>query len=854
MVDRTTIHVADLQRPEYAVEYPIGHEQAKLAGQRATLATPLLREGKAIGAIMLRRSEPRPFSERQVELAQTFADQAVIAIENVRLFNETKEALEHQTAISEVLKVISRSTFDLQPVFDVVLASAARLCDVGSGGLTALWRIEGGMTRAVAWNSNLSHKWRELAGRPRPLDTGGAGGRAILARQTVQIPDVTADPTYTQRDLAAAGGYRTVMCVPLFRDDEPVGYIALARPEVRTFTDRQVQLVETFAQQAVIAIENVRLFNETNEALAQQTATADVLKVISRSAFDLDAVFENLLQNAVTICNADWGSIQRAEGEGVRNVAQVGGSAAFREVNERTVYRPGRDTSNGRALLEKRPIHIHDLAADPEYRFTAAVELGGIRTNLVVPMLRDDKVVGTFGLSRNEVRPFSEKEIALVSTFADQAAIAIENVRLFNETKEALEQQAATARVLQVISRSAFDLRSALETLVEEAAHLCAADHGSIHRWDGSAYRTAAFWGPSLSDEYKREGFDAPRYPGRDTLVGRTALEREVVHILDATTDPEYSAQSLQKLGGYRTMLGVPLMRDGFPIGVFALLRGEVTPFTERQIELVRTFADQAAIAIENVRLFNEIQAQSQQLEVASRHKSEFLANMSHELRTPLNAIIGFTDVMLEEMFGPLNDKQKEYLEDVRNSGAHLLTLINDILDLSKIEAGRVELEMAEFSFPDALENALTLVRERATRHGISLAADVAGDVGWITADERKLKQVLVNLLANAVKFTPDGGRVTVKARRLNGEIEVAVHDTGIGVATDDQERIFDEFQQVGRDPERSREGTGLGLTLAKRFVELHGGRIWVESEVGKGSTFTFALPLGIRVQQAVTS
>jgi signal transduction histidine kinase len=288
----------------------------------------------------------------------------------------------------------------------------------------------------------------------------------------------------------------------------------------------------------------------------------------------------------------------------------------------------------------------------------------------------------------------------------------------------------------------------------------------------------------------------------------------------------------------------VPLVRQDTAIGAIVIRRMEVQPFPEEQIELLQTFARQAVIAIENVRLFNEIRDKSHQLEVASRHKSEFLANMSHELRTPLNAIIGFTDVMLQEMFGALNEKQKEYLEDVRGSGTHLLTLINDILDLSKIEAGRVELELSDFSFAEAIDNALTLVRERAARHGITLAADVSPDVGRVTADERKVKQIVVNLLSNAVKFTPEGGWVGITASCHDDHVEVAVRDTGIGIAPEDQDRVFEEFQQVGKDPDRSREGTGLGLTLAKRFVELHGGRIWVESQVGKGSTFTFTIPV----------
>jgi len=327
-------------------------------------------------------------------------------------------------------------------------------------------------------------------------------------------------------------------------------------------------------------------------------------------------------------------------------------------------------------------------------------------------------------------------------------------------------------------------------------------------------------------------------------LLGRTYRERRTVHVADITLDPTVSGSRAMVRIGARTGLGVPLLRGEEVLGVIILVRIEVQPFSEREIELVESFARQAAIAIENVRLFKEIQEKSAQLEVANRHKTEFLANMSHELRTPLNAIIGFSEVLLQRMFGELNPQQADYLEDIMSSGRHLLTLINDILDLSKIEAGRMELEAAPFSLVAALTNAVTLVRERATSHGIRLELDVAPELDTMVADERKLKQVVVNLLTNAVKFTPDGGTVSLRAARENGEVRLSVHDTGIGIAPEDQERIFEEFQQATHQGDQSREGTGLGLTLSKRMVELHGGTLSVSSTPGKGSTFTVALPL----------
>jgi signal transduction histidine kinase len=283
------------------------------------------------------------------------------------------------------------------------------------------------------------------------------------------------------------------------------------------------------------------------------------------------------------------------------------------------------------------------------------------------------------------------------------------------------------------------------------------------------------------------------------------------------------------------------MLRDGEPIGGIAVTRRDPGPFSSDEVQLLRTFADQAVIAIENVRLFKELENKSRQLEVASQHKSEFLANMSHELRTPLNAIIGFSEVLTDRMFGELNEKQEEYLKDIYASGTHLLSLINDILDLSKIEAGRMELELTEFDLPTAIENALMLVRERAGRRSITLQTHIDGRLGQIQADERKVRQVVLNLLSNAIKFTPEGGRIDVGAVPKDGSIEVSVSDTGVGIAPEDQEAVFEEFRQVGT-VEKKAEGTGLGLTLCRKFVELHGGRIWVTSQVGVGSTFTFTM------------
>ena len=409
----------------------------------------------------------------------------------------------------------------------------------------------------------------------------------------------------------------------------------------------------------------------------------------------------------------------------------------------------------------------------------------------------------------------------------------------------ALDTQTATSDILRVISRSQTDVQPVFDAIVASAVRLLEADSGLLTRIAGDQIEIAALTSTDpAGDAILRAAYPQSRHS--DRVHARVIRDRAPLNVADAQTDPRLPdvQHATARARGYRSHVAVPLLRHDEALGAIAVTRHAPGGFTDDEISLLQTFADQAVIAIENARLLNELQRRTQELEVASQHKSEFLANMSHELRTPLNAVIGFSEVLLQRMFGELNAKQDEYLKDIYASGQHLLSLINDILDLSKIEAGRMELAPAPFHLPSALENAVTLVRERAARHGITLDVAIDPALGEIVGDERKVKQVLLNLLSNAVKFTPEGGRISLKAGRPAGAVEIAVTDTGIGIAPADQAVIFEEFRQVGHDETRKQEGTGLGLTLAKKFVELHGGRIWVKSQVGRGSTFTFALPI----------
>jgi signal transduction histidine kinase len=490
------------------------------------------------------------------------------------------------------------------------------------------------------------------------------------------------------------------------------------------------------------------------------------------------------------------------------------------------------------AILTRAVVHVPDTEdpSVPEHVRQVGREMG-FRSVLTVPMLREGEAVGAVTANRGGPRPFSDAEVELLKTFADQALIAVENVRLFRELEartgalaRSVEQLTALGEVGRAVS-STLDLETVLTTIVARAVQLSALDGGVVFEYDAAAeefVQRAAIDPAGVLAEARR----TVRIGKGEGVVGRTAVTLGPAQVPDITVPGTYEGRLRDTLieSGIRAILAVPLVSEDHLIGCLGVTRNRPGEFPAETIELLRTFATQSALAIQNARLFQEIADKSRQLEAASRHKSEFLANMSHELRTPLNAVIGFSEVLLQRMFGELNAKQDEYLKDIYASGQHLLSLINDILDLSKIEAGRMELAPAPFHLPSALDNAVTLVKERAARHGIALQVDIDPGLGEIVGDERKVKQVVLNLLSNAVKFTPEGGRISLKATKKDATVEIAVTDTGVGIALEDQAAIFEEFRQVGHDESRKQEGTGLGLTLAKKFVELHGGRIWVES------------------------
>jgi two-component system, NtrC family, sensor kinase len=888
------VHVPDTDDPVAKARWP-GLTPARAAGSRTMSGTPLRREGRAVGALIVHRAQLVPFTEDELALLQSFADQAAIAIENARLFNETREALERQTATADILKVIASSPSDVQPVFEAIAASSNRLI---GGFSTAVLRFVGEDLHLAAFTPIDPETDAALKGTfPAPLSEFPLF-RVVRGGETQQFTDTESqDVPPQQRDLARLRGYRSMLFTPLMNGDKPIGMISVTRKDPGTFAAHYVQLVRTFADQAVIAIENVRLFDEVqaktrdlSESLQQQTATADVLKVISRSAFDLDSVLATLVASAAKLCEAEKGVIFLREDNYYRMVSNHGFSPEFEAFTKVNPLPTDGNSTTTRAARSGAVVQILDVLADQTLSPLAREyqRLGGYRTNLGIPLRREGETIGVFTLTRQEVRAFTQRQIELVESFADQAVIAIENVRLFDEVQaktadlsEALTYQTGSSNILKVIASSPTDVGPVLRAIVESACELCEADDALATLKEGTDLVFQAQHG-SIPVVWKRQSIS------REWVSGRSVIERTPVHIHDllAPDGEEFpEGREFARRSLVRTVLSVPLLRKGESIGAIVLRRNEVHPFSEKQIALLQTFADQAVIAIGNVRLFEQVQQRTRELSqsldelrtaqdrLVQTEKlaslGQLTAGIAHEIKNPLNFVNNFSalsaelidelndalkpaalDGKIREEIDELTQMLKGNLEKVVQHGKRADSIVKNMLLHSREGSG----EQRSVDINAILDESLNLAYHgaRAEKPGfnITLQRDFDAGVAAIDAFPQEITRVFLNLITNGFyaaakrkSQAEDSGfepELRATTRNIGHAVEIRIRDNGTGIPADVKEKIFNPFFTT----KPAGEGTGLGLSMSHDIiVKQHGGSIDVTTEPGQFTEFTIVLP-----------
>jgi GAF domain-containing protein len=871
---------------------PVNRELARLRGYRSMIFTPLMSNGAPVGILSVTRLRPGTFPAHHAQLLRTFADQAVIAIENARLFNETREALERQTATADILKVIASSRSDVQPVFDAIAASANRLI---GGFSTSVFRFIDGLVHLTAFTPTSPVSDELLRSYfPQPVD-GFEAAELAQQGQPVIVTDTeeTTDPRI--KEIARARGFRSLLLVPLVNNGLPIGFISITRMTTGSFAEHHVQLLQTFADQAVIAIENARLLNELRQrtddltdALTYQTGSSNILKAIASSPTDAGPVLQAIVDSACELCEADDAVVHLRDGDQVSCVAHRG------PITPGLEKRPlDRSFVTGRSILDKVVIHLHDVLSEEGADFPGARQISirsGTRTLLSVPLLREGESIGVIVLRRKQVLPFSDKQMAILQTFADQAVIAIGNVHLFEEVQartrdlsEALQQQTATADVLKIISRSAFDLQTVFSTLIESAATLCRAERAAILRLTGNRFQVVATYGfPAEFREYMMQrGLDLDR----GSASGRAALDRCTVHIPDIMEDPDFTVQESQRRGGFRSVLAVPLLREGNPIGALFLTRGVVEAFTPHQIELVTTFADQAVIAIENARLFDEVQARTRELSqslddlrtaqdrLVQTEKlaslGQLTAGIAHEIKNPLNFVNNFAalsaeltdeldetlvpaplDQKLRGEVGELTQMLKSNLEKVVQHGKRADSIVKNMLLHSREGSGERRASDLNALVRESLNLAYHGARAERSDFNITLQQDLDPDAGLVDVYPQELTRALLNLISNGFyaavrpKTESDGKPfepvLSAATKNAGSAVEIRIRDNGTGIPAEIREKIFNPFFTT----KPTGEGTGLGLSMTHDIiVKQHGGRIDVETEPGAFTEFIITLP-----------